>query len=491
MKIVVFSSHVLLTPHYETELELMLEHQAAGDEIIQLVCDSDLPACDTNPYFHPEVCSKCISKRQMGLKLLPKPIVSKRFYKLTDADRLKIRESIRKFESIDELKKFKVDGFDIGYAIASSLISYYRDPSPVLLQEKVNRYLAGVLGVYFSMLNYLRENHTDRVYVFNGRLAHTKAALRACQSLGVECFLHERGSSNKSYALFKNKSIHDLTSTRSLIHKTWMDANPQDREKKAEDFYNARATGKQTNWIVFNKNQEDQLPSNWDFSKRNIVIFNTSEDELAAISDEWKNPLYANQLDGIKSIIKDASLMDNIHIYLRIHPNLKNVKTSETEALRSLSGANFTLIPPESSLSSYFLLNHANSVITFGSTLGMEACFWGKPSILAGIAIYRTLGSTYDPSSHAELMDLLNRDLPPLSKEAAFKFGYFFGNFGIPFKYYVPEDFANGLFLGKRVKPLNSFDFKVNRAIFQNKYFPSLSEKLRLYYRERVLKKYM
>jgi hypothetical protein len=58
MKVVVFSSHVLLASHYETELEIMLNHQNEGDEIVQLVCDTDLPACDTNPYFQPEACAR-------------------------------------------------------------------------------------------------------------------------------------------------------------------------------------------------------------------------------------------------------------------------------------------------------------------------------------------------------------------------------------------------------------------------------------------------
>lgn len=490
MKAVVFSSHVLLASHYETELEIMLNHQNEGDEIVQLVCDTDLPACDTNPYFQPEACARCRSKREMGLSLLPKSVISKRFYHLTDADKKKISESLRSFDSIQELKQYQVDGFDIGYAVASSLISYYRDPVPGLMKDEITRYLSGTLGVYYSFLNYLRENPTDRVYVFNGRLAHTKAVLRACQKLGIDCFLHERGNSFTHYSLFENTSIHDLKNTRRLIIEMWKNADPIEREEKAKQFFEARIKGNVTNWYAFNQDQQDQLPSNWDSKKKNIAIFNSSEDEVASISDEWKNPLYTSQLDGIKQIIRDAAGWDNVHIYLRVHPNLKNVQNADVEAIRKLSGQNFTVIPPESKLSTYFLVRHVDTVLTFGSTVGMEACYLGKPSVLAGSTFYRTLGGTYDPATHNELMDLLKQDLLPLDKEVALQYGYFFSSYGIPFKHYKPEDFAQGTFLAKKVEFTNTLRLQLSRLIFHNKKFAALSERLLFRYRERVLNQY-
>lgn len=491
MKIVVFSSHVLLASHYETELELMLDHQLAGDEIVQLVCDSDLPACDTNPYFHPEACARCRSKREMGLSLLPKPVLRKRFYQLTAEDRKKIKESIRSFKSVEELKKFKIDDFDIGYALASSLISYYRDPVPSLMDAEIKRYLSGTLGVYYSFLNYLRENKTDRVYVFNGRLAHTKAALRACQKMGVDCFLHERGNSFRHYSIFENKGIHDLTNTRRLIIEMWENADPAERGVIAERFFEARIKGGSTNWYAFNKNPQNQLPEGFDPSKKNIAIFNSSEDEVASVSDEWKNPLYENQLDGLRRILRDVSGWKNYHFYLRIHPNLKNVKNADLEAIQQLKGDNFTIIPPESQLNSYFLIQHIDKVLTFGSTVGMEACYMGKPSILAGNTFYRTLGGSYDPASHEELIQLLRDDLPPLNRDVSLKFGYFFSTFGIPFKHYQAEDFSKGRFLGKEVTYSNTWRLKFNKFLFHNKAFPSLSEKLRFRYRDYVLQKYL
>jgi hypothetical protein len=491
MKIVVFSSHILLASHYETELEIIQNHLDAGDEVIQLVCNSDLPACDTNPYFNPEACVRCISKREMGAKLISKSIPSIPLINLSLHDRQRIKSLLKEFDSVEDLKKYNVDGFDIGYAVASSLISYYRDPDPGLIRNEINRYLAGTLGVYYSFINYLKENPTDRVYVFNGRLAHTKAALRACRKMGVDCYLHERGHTFNFYSLFENTSIHDLKNTRRLIEEYWHKADPELRVSRASQFFESRIQGNVTNWHAFNKDHQEELPTNWDSNKKNIAIFNSSEDEVASISDEWKNPLYENQLEGIKKILKDTQNWNDFHFYLRIHPNLKNVKNSDMEAIMKLSSANFTIIPPDSKLSTYFLVQHVDTVLTFGSTVGMEACFLGKPSILAGNTFYRTMGGTYDPNTHAELIELLQKDLQPLNKDAALKFGFFFSSYGIPYNYYVADDFVFGKFKGQTVSYINSLKLKICRFVFHNNYFEKVSEYFRIRYREKVLNRFL
>jgi len=57
---------------------------------------------------------------------------------------------------------------------------------------------------------------------------------------------------------------------------------------------------------------------------------------------------------------------------------------------------------------SYDIVSAADVVLTFGSTIGIEAAYYGKPSILLGRAVYEDLGSCYVPSSHDELMKLLS-----------------------------------------------------------------------------------
>jgi hypothetical protein len=491
MNIAIFNSHTLLATHYEAELEIIFNHQEKGDHVVQLVCNKDLPACDTNPYFHPEACERCVSKRKNGYSSTPvKPSVVP-FFLLTEADKKRIADTPKQFTTIHDLQQLYVDNYDVGYAVASSIISHFRDPNPPLDPKWVERYIIGCLGVYFSMINYLKANPTDLVYAFNGRFSHTKAVLQACRLMKVNCELHERGNSLPFYSLFSNTSIHDLKNTQQLILETWEKADPIEREVTARRWFETRMGGKMENWYSFLEKQVFELPDDWNNTKNNVLICNSSEDEFASLGEEWKNPLYKNQTEGVFRIIRDALPLKNTHIYLRVHPHLAKVDNEELRSLLAFKSPNLTILPASSLISTYNLVRHASRVITFGSTIGMETTYMGKPSILAGKSFYHNMGGTYDPANHEELMELVSKELEAKPQEIAMKFAYFFGTFGIRFQHYVPEDFDRGNFKGKYIKSDDGLKLKLIKAVFHNKKSPKLSEWLRIRKREKLTKRFL
>jgi hypothetical protein len=491
MNVAIFTSHVLLASHYETELEIILDHQKEGDQITQLVCNKELPSCDNNPYHLQEACERCVSKRINGYKELGPGMTIKSFLQLTDDDKQKIAALRTNFDSIQDLQSLWVDNYDIGYSIASSLISISRNPNPTLEPMLIKRYIVSCAGVYFSMLNYLKANPTDVVYTFNGRFSHAKAVLRACNKLGVKCLLHERGNSVNYYSLFENTSIHDLRNTHNLIEKAWAEADPEERERVATEWYTTRIGGKMQNWFSFLADQVIELPENWDATKRNIVICNSSEDELASLGDDWKNTLYKNQLEGISRIIADGASLENTHFYLRIHPHLAKVTNEDVKQVANMQAPHLTVIPATSKLSTYHLVSQANTTVTFGSTIGMEATFLRKPSICAGKSFYFFMDGTYTPSTHAELMQMIATDLEPKPLEEALKFSYFFGTFGIKFKHYIPEDFDKGTIGGKTIEPNFGIKYKLIKSIYQSKLLPSLSERLSIWQRNKAIENFL
>jgi hypothetical protein len=101
------------------------------------------------------------------------------------------------------------------------------------------------------------------------------------------------------------------------------------------------------------------------------------------------------------------------------------------------------------------------------------------------------MGGTYDPNTHAELIELLQKDLQPLNKDAALKFGFFFSSYGIPYNYYVADDFVFGKFKGQTVSYINSLKLKICRFVFHNNYFEKVSEYFRIRYREKVLNRFL
>jgi len=459
MNVTLFAPYAnYITPHFETELEIAELHLAAGDAVTLLACHGELDACDVNPRHRRTICAECISRGQQGAKLLARPLHVQRAFTRTATVAAELAQIPARFSSLESLKAFHLDQFDIGYAALSSLVTLTRDPDVDLVAhaDLLHRLLRASWLAYRSVQRHLQEKSVDRLYVFNGRFAPLRAALRACQAVGVPCLVHERGHDLDHYALFRDTLPHDLVSMDRQIREAWDRAGSASRRTGvARQWYERRARGAETNFKSFVTSQQaNRLPDGWDSTKTNIAIFTSSEDEFVAIGDSWRNPLYPRQLSGLSAILASLSdIRSNLHLYVRMHPNLAEVDNRQTRAMRQLSAEGLTVIPPEDSVSTYDLMRRADKVVSFGSTAGIEAAYWGTPSILAGPCFYRELGSTYNPATHAELMRLIAARLAPPEIEGALMFGYYFGSFGEPFRHFRASGVFSGTFKGTVVRP--------------------------------------
>ncbi len=444
------------TPHFETDLELIQRHVHSGDDVHVAVCDGDLPACDRNPAHEPVRCEMCMGRRRQGLALVDGNFVSLPLLMLRDTDQAELRAMTTRFSTLEELRSVAVEGFDLGMAVLSSLISFRREPAPSVVANAawIENLLLAALAVYRSIGNRLRAQRYDRVYVFNGRFAIARAVLRACQAAGVVCATHERGHDHRHFALFENALCHDAALMHRTMLECWQRADEAEREAVGAQFFEDRAKGVGKNWFSFvDKQANGLLPEDFDPTQKNLVVFVSSEDEFAAIGREWDDGIYATQVEGVRRIVDDLVLEDRIHVTLRVHPNLSGIDNDQTRAIAQLDSPMLTIVPAQSAVSSYALLAAANQVLTFGSTMGIEAVYWGVPSILAGPSFYRALGATYTPSTHGELMALIRSDLEANPRLAALIYGYHWNTFGEPFRYYAAHGVFAGTFQGSRVRP--------------------------------------
>jgi hypothetical protein len=473
MKILVFSTHNFWNNHRETELEIIQEHLDKGDEVYRFYCDAHLNACEGNLEHSLVNCLECRSTRIVGGNLLTGHV--KEFPIISSAGILHAKKiPIPLVASVQELENIVVDNFDAGFAVMCSVSHSLREPYPNFAthQKLVNDFLVSSIQVYYSTIDYINKLKPDLIYVFNGRFAYVKAVWRAAQFLKVNCMIHERGFNKFHYELFENTTPHDKDYMLKCMMDAWSEADPVKRIEVAEEFYNNRLGGKEQGWYSFiTKQVKGLLPQDWNPKKRNIIIFHTSEDEFANVGPEWKNYLYNNQIEGIVKILKDVETYTDIHFYLRVHPNLIGINNTEVQAIKKLSFKNLTIIEPESSISSYDLLFNCEKIISFGSTVGIEAVYWGKPSIQLGHAYYNDLSCTYRPLTHELAVQLIVDNLSPKSKEGALIYGYYFNSFGIPFKDYLPIDLFSGEYKGKNIAKEPSALATFYRKHYYKKYF--------------------
>ena len=143
---------------------------------------------------------------------------------------------------------------------------------------------------------------------------------------------------------------------------------------------------------------------------------------------------------------------------MRVHPNLARAKKKGATQLKQIAELkkkynNLTVIEPEEKIDTYALMQAADKIVTAYSTVGCEATYWGKVSILAGKAPYDDLDCVYIAGSMVELYKYIDdKTLEPKPKENTYPYGYYNLTFGEPLKYFRQDSFSNGSFCGVEIK---------------------------------------
>jgi len=473
MKVLILSPYTYSKPHFATTLEIIQSHLDKGDHVKLLGCTKSVDCCDYNLNHSFHWCYLCTSRQRRALKFLDKEIEYSDMINLSEKDLESLKSIKTSFSSTDEMKSYYFEYFDIGYAVLSGLSWKLREAEINLLKnaETIKKLMLNAARVFLSFRNHAKEFKPDVVYLFNGRLALIRGAFRYCVQNDIQCGIYDRGANKFKYNIWYNALPHNIAYTTKMINKYWANEEEKTREVIGSRFYQDRRNGVEQGWKSFTKNQNpDLLPNQWNSTENNIVIFNSSEDEFSSIGAEWERSLYENQVVGIKSIAESMKSDKSVRIYLRIHPNLIDVDNSFTRSLYDLGQmSNIEVISADSNISTYALIDAANTVLTFGSTVGVEATYWEKPSIVLGSSFYQNLHVAYKPESHYDLVSMLkSQGLEAKPKLGALKYGYYMNTFGHDYKYFVPNDFRHGKYDGNEFDPLPvRLAFKVYEHIFE------------------------
>ena len=437
-------------PHFETDLEIMLNLIKEGYDLYSLSCDGIM-----NPYcissydcYQENKCKQCIETKKNGFSLI----------NLSLFKRLTLKPSKKQlvfpeFSSIEQLKNYKINNINIGFGAASSFMARTRDCffNPSKNKHEINKLLHISYLIYENVDKLIKKLKPKRIYLLNGRFAEYFSVVELCKLYNIDFYIHERGCNNTKYQLIKNDILHRLERFHEEINAQWLaEKDYSTKTKLAENWFNERRNRIEQGWISFVKNQtQNRLPDNFNLSKENIVIFNSSMDEYA-LFDDWQSPIDNNQNNIIENILLHYSKNPRKHFYLRVHPNLKNVESSQMEEIKTFQKKynNLTVIWSDDKVDSYALLDNCKKSIVFISTMGIEATFWGKPSILAGKSLYDNLDCVYQATNYKTLFKLIDSNLKPKPKENCYPYAYWQSTYGIPFKYFEPEGLFNGRFKG-------------------------------------------
>lgn len=437
----------ILTGLHTPELEIMLSIAQkvidSGDELIVAGCPGARYACSFNIYGISAICAACRSIAQRGIRTIDgnfRYIEVSLISKCDSLDMFSLDEVVSTKKS---LKDYCFRDVDVGQAAYSSYLGLSRDLDleGALARYSLKKLILTSIEYTDWLFSLVGESGCTRIVVYNGRHNQTRPFLRVGQLTRCRVDVMEFSGQDAGCVYpFLGDLPQNIKALEEKINANW-DRNEKNYSSLVDNYYNIKKNGGIVNDIksyVLDQNQ-GLIPKNFDRSVHNIVIFNSSEDEFASLGGDYDNLIYSSQSEAIERIAQSLNGAEGIQIWLRIHPNLKNVGWSFMQRVYGLKRKfkNLEIVMPTSSVCSYALLEASNVVVSFGSTMGMEACYWGKPSVLVGRCSYENLGSTYNPKSHDELIQILvRRDILPLPKMGAFKFALFWMCGGVSIDYF-------------------------------------------------------
>jgi hypothetical protein len=310
-------------------------------------------------------------------------------------------------------------------SLESSLISYFSDSGPFngKRHELIRRkYIRLSTAIYTKTLEVLSAEAINRIYVPNGRMADQMAFILAAGEYDFKPYVtfFEKGLKANTYYIGDYSLLDRVAIQRSIGQS---DHNSQ--ILAATTFLESRRHNLEINEYIngwpANQNSGDEcLPS------KNVVLFNSSNDEFMSLGPDWNDSDWNSQWDAFSQITR-YFLQNGYSVKMRMHPNGVNKSTRERARERNELNHFRKMFPkvqvfrPQEKINSYDLIKRADLVVVWNSTIGLEAAYMGKP-------VFTLNASEWDLSisntriRNAEDLEKLLDKLPKISVSLPIKF---------------------------------------------------------------------
>ena len=476
-KIAIHSAYGLW-PLLEYELDIAQRELDKGNEVTFYYCQGNQNICEANKYnangsIKKRYCVECRSRTLNGLRWLD-PGRGKLKYLEYENISLEQRDQvdgiISKYCTSDKnediiKKNVNIDNVDIYESAISTLATTIKMSNLKLDKyfKELIQYIKSGLISYFSAINNLSDFNADKIYLYNGRMSRYRPLLRIAQQKKIEISVYEYPYTGfMNYVLIDGTYPHDIGNVADLL-KIFFDNSDtplSEKYKTGESWLSRRVhDSSQVSDVLIPKFTERQvekkIPNAWREDQFNVALFISSEYELGDI-DEVKRSMPHSQVETIKVI---SSCISNIEIYVRIHPYLENVNhefVNSIKELGALDGVNIIL--PESTVDSYYLMELADLIISFGSTTGIEAAFLSKPVLTIGCSYYEHFNATATIRTSEDMLRLIKSardndfsEYPDKRQRnlGACLYAFSFLNFGVKPQYILKDKFYGGCMIRK------------------------------------------
>lgn len=430
----------LISPHSETGLELYLTDIDRGNLPYYLDLYNYLPTVEN--YIFRE--NKFFKEKALNFTKKIRNHFQINFVKIPN---LKIpRILIPDFSKV-ELESLYIESFPIGKSIRSMLHSMCKLDEIDLSDEKTQAvaellYLIGAQAYYTSYFA-LDSLNPNLAYIFNGRYVTSAACRYACKKRKVKYLLHERGSSHETFKLTADQSLQNIeTFHRNVI--SYCKLFPDEIISiVAAKFYTSNRKKIELVTGQHSKNQiPDKVPPYCNTSDYSVYFCSSQNEICEDEKSEWDIGLGC-QREAVAALVKIYTKHKKL-LVIRMHPNSGNQSEKDLLFYNSIKSDYVRIILPNDTYCSYRLAENSETVISFISTMGIEASYLGKPVICMGKSAYYFSDDIMKPRNVYDLENYVLNPIMPENRRSAEKIAFYLTEVGFNHFYYKPEALFSG-----------------------------------------------
>lgn len=293
----------------------------------------------------------------------------------------------------------------------------------------------------------------DVVIIPNGSILEFGVFYRIARHLNIPCVTIEFGEQRERMWIAQNDEVMRLDTT-ALWAQRGNVALDEAEWDALKSLYKARRGGQI--WSNFSrswqagesqgaKRAREEL--NLDPTKPlALLCTNVVGDSLAL----GRQVFTSGMADWLAKTVRHFAKRDDVQLVVRVHPGeLLGAGHPSVDIVHSALPElppHVTVVPPESSVNTYDLIELADLGLVYTTTVGMEMAMNGIPVLVSGMTHYRQKGFTLDPETMPEYVSTLDRllrqekgyRLPQAQVELAWQYAYrFFFEFPFVFPWHL------------------------------------------------------
>ena len=276
---------------------------------------------------------------------------------------------------LDSLREISRELADSVYsALCTDSLRAYHHP-PKAWKRKAKR----LIRAFFEGSRCITELEAElppEICIPNGRFPHQAGIDQACRRLRRSVLYYEVGGSR--YQTFHLED-HRTQSRKFLAKK---DELSTDLESKGFQYLRSRQLDSAINTFALQmatlRHDASEEPHARAETRKIATYFSSSMDEFVGQGSDWPTPRWADQWLALDDLVP-ALKKDGFEVRVRIHPNTLNKTWREFLWVeRRARTLGCEVIPSWSSRNSYGLALESDLVLSWGSTIALEAAASGK-----------------------------------------------------------------------------------------------------------------